>query len=217
VATKHALSARAHSQRRSSRQQHRLKLGLDIEAFILIGGRSERFGSDKAFFDFEGESLAERAAKTVEEAFPGVRVTFVAASPEQFGSKLRVLRREVIFDRRTGLGAWSGMDAALRDSHKEWTLVIATDLPFISPQFLRDLYKNADQSADAVVPRSEGRLQPLCAFYRTEVFRERIAGRLAASGKISPLTSMITAVRSRIIDVPADELRNVNTPEDMKE
>jgi molybdopterin-guanine dinucleotide biosynthesis protein A len=39
---------------------------MDIDAFILIGGRSERFGRDKAFVEFEGETLAARAERIVE-------------------------------------------------------------------------------------------------------------------------------------------------------
>jgi len=35
---------------------------MQIEPFILVGGRSTRFGVDKATFEFEGETLAERAA-----------------------------------------------------------------------------------------------------------------------------------------------------------
>ncbi len=44
---------------------------MDVDAFILIGGRSSRFGTDKAFAEFSGQTLAERAAKAVELGLTG--------------------------------------------------------------------------------------------------------------------------------------------------
>ena len=35
---------------------------MDIDAFILIGGRSSRLGTDKAFVELDGQTLAARAA-----------------------------------------------------------------------------------------------------------------------------------------------------------
>jgi molybdopterin-guanine dinucleotide biosynthesis protein A len=188
---------------------------LDIEAYILIGGRSRRFGSDKAFFELEGESLAARAVRTLEAVSADMRVTFVASSEEQFGIKLKSLERPVIFDPRKGFGAWSGLDAALWHSGSEWTIVMACDLPFVSAGFLLELVDRATASVDAVVPRqSDGRLQPLCAVYRTRVIRALVDATLGRE-TVPPLAGLFDHVRSVYPDAPADVLLNVNTPGDI--
>jgi len=188
---------------------------LDVEAYILIGGRSTRFGSDNAFFEFEGESLAARALGIVETAFQGIHATFVAASQEQFGIKIVGLQRPVIFDLRKGFGAWSGLDAALSRSSAEWTLVMACDLPFVTREFLLRLADATEGQVDAVVPRQEdGRLQPLCALYRTEKVRPAVQ-EMIGKGSVPPLTSIFEHVRSTIVDAEPDVLTNVNTPADL--
>ena len=55
-----------------------------IDAYILIGGRASRFGSDKAIAEFGGETLAERALATAREALPECRLSFVARNEAQF-------------------------------------------------------------------------------------------------------------------------------------
>jgi molybdopterin-guanine dinucleotide biosynthesis protein A len=188
---------------------------LNIDAFILIGGRSVRFGSDKAFIEFGGQTLASRIAATVEEAFPGIRTTFVAASEDQFGIKTSSLKRGLIFDLKKGFGAWSGLDAALSNSKAEWTLVLACDLPFVTAEFLRQLYESTRAGIDAVVPRQvDDRLQPLCAMYRTTIVRTLVAEIMDAE-TVPPLSSIFQRVKTAILDTAADVLRNVNTPEDL--
>ena len=188
---------------------------MDIEAFILIGGRSTRFGSDKAFFEFEGEALALRAAAVVEAAFPGIHVTFVAASRDQFGIKTDGLERPVIFDRRKGFGAWSGLDAALSHSRAQWTLVLACDLPFVTSEFLQQLGQAADANVDAVVARqADGRLQPLCAMYRGDALHS-VVGESMMARSAPPLAGIFKRVRSTFVDAGSDVLRNVNTPADL--
>jgi molybdopterin-guanine dinucleotide biosynthesis protein A len=188
---------------------------LNIDAFILIGGRSSRFGSDKAFVEFGGQILASRIAATVEEAFPGIRTTFVAASEDQFGIKTDGLKWRVIFDLRKGFGAWSGLEAALSNSTADWTLVLASELPFVTAEFLKQVYESTHGGIDAVVPRQvDGRLQPLCAVYRTAVVRPIVA-EMMSSEVVPSLSSIFQRVRTAVFDADAGVLRNVNTPEDL--
>ncbi len=188
---------------------------MDVEAFILIGGRSNRFGSDKAFFEFDGTALASKAAATVETAFPGISVTFVAASEDQFGIRSTSLERPVIVDLRKGFGAWSGVDAALSRSGAAWTLVLACDLPFVTPEFLNLLARSTDENVQAVIPRQpDRRLQPLCGFYKTREVRSVVRD-IIEKGDIPPLSSLFHKLPTTFIDAGPDVLRNVNSPADL--
>jgi len=189
---------------------------MEIDAFVLIGGRSSRFGSDKAFAEIDGESLAERVARIIEQAFPGVSVKFIAADEAQFRGQTERLRRPVLFDSKPGYGTWSGVHTALSNSRAEWTLVIACDLPFISAEFLRRLASEAAGDVDAIAARqSDGRLQPLCSIYRTATVDPLIQHEIEREERPRPLTSVFAHVPIAIVDADAAVLRNVNSPGDL--
>ncbi|MFL6375192.1 MAG: molybdenum cofactor guanylyltransferase [Pyrinomonadaceae bacterium] len=191
-------------------------MAVDLEAFILIGGRSTRFGTDKAFFEYEGETLALRTVATVEAAFPDFETRFVAASEEQFRIQEDSLARAVVFDLRKGFGAWSGLDAALSHSEAEWTLVLACDLPFITIHFLRSLVEMCGPDIEAVVSRdATGREQPLCSVYRTAAVRQAVERHMATVDNLPPLRELIAELRTTFVDAASDELRNVNSPADL--
>jgi len=175
---------------------------LVVDAYILIGGRSSRFGADKAFVEFDGEMLASRAARVTETALEPARIAFVAADAEQFeNDKLVRLGHPIMFDARPGFGAWSALHAALADGDSEWIFVLACDLPFITTEFLRLLSGLANSDADAVIPsQADGRLQPLCAFYRREPTLHAVERYLTGQGQLPPLNTIAGDLRARFVE-----------------
>lgn len=198
---------------------------IDLESFILIGGRSSRLGVDKAFVELGGVTLAERAARTAETAFPDRRVTFVAGAEAQFAVDAVVgLRRPMVADLRPGFGAWSGLHAALVYARTEWALVLACDYPLVSDEFLRFLAGCASEGQSAIVPvQPDGRLQPLCAFYRVEPMLAEIELLLETSPSMPPLVEFLDREQTRRVEAgeystvaDADRLfLNINTPDDL--
>jgi molybdopterin-guanine dinucleotide biosynthesis protein A len=97
-------------------------------------------------------------------------------------------------------------------------LVIACDMPYVTAPFAAHLLDLA-HDVDAVVPRTERGLHPLCAVY-TRACREPLARRLAA-GSLQ-MKRLLDEVRVRVIEaediaVFGDRhrlLANVNTPAD---
>jgi molybdopterin-guanine dinucleotide biosynthesis protein A len=200
---------------------------MDIDAFILIGGRSTRFGADKAFVKLDGETIAGRALKMVEAALSPKHVTFVAASDTQFQDRIPfALDRPMIADLKPGFGAWSGLHTALAYARTEWAFVLACDMPFVSRQLLRLLVDNCDESCDAVVPlQPDERPQPLCAFYRVGPMLAAAETMLQAGGLLRPLASIFDGVRTIFVGQDkygkfkdADRFfTNVNTPNDLRD
>jgi molybdopterin-guanine dinucleotide biosynthesis protein A len=117
-------------------------------------------------------------------------------------------------------GALGGVHAALSACSAEWAAVVACDLPFVTGDLLMRL-KALSEDFDAVVPvQQDGRLQPLCALYRTRPCRAR-ARELIEQGERRP-RALIEVVRARrvtweeLADLSDAQLffTNVNTPED---
>ena len=198
---------------------------MDIEAYILIGGRSSRLGRDKAFVEIGGRTLAQRALKTVRESGIAAKTTFVAGSQTQFAIEALTLDAPFIFDMVEGRGPLGGLHAALSYARTEWVFVLACDYPLISTEFLKCLKGLVSDEFGAVVPeQSDKRLQPLCAFYTVDVASpiiEKIIGQPSVS---PPLREIVRELNTRVVTF--DEYRdlsnsndffiNINTQENLK-
>src|SRR5579884_3354907 len=102
-------------------------MAADRAGYVLVGGRSSRFGSDKAIFPWQGRPLALRVAEQVLRAAGSVALV---GNPEIY----KHLGLPVIPDPVSGAGPLAGLAAALGHSPAEWNLGIATSsCPSIRP------------------------------------------------------------------------------------
>ena len=186
----------------------------DVTAFVLAGGKSTRMGKDKAFLEFKGRILLARALELPGSIAQDVRIV---GEPRKFAAFGRVI--EDIYRERGPLG---GIHAALKSSSTELNLMLAVDLPFVEPSFLKYLvFVARDAKAVVTVPRASDRLQPLCAVYRRR-FAE-VAEQSLAQGK-NKIDTLFAVVETRIFG--QEELsgagfsgrmfNNLNTPEEFQ-
>ena len=110
-----------------------------VEAFILIGGRSSRLGTDKAFVELGGKTLAERAVETVRDGLSAERITMVAGNSIQFATHAIAAGVRFIFDLHEDRGPLGGLHAALAYAQTPWIFVVACDYPFVSPEMIGTL------------------------------------------------------------------------------
>jgi molybdopterin-guanine dinucleotide biosynthesis protein A len=142
---------------------------INADAFILIGGRSSRFGRDKAIAELGGKTLAQRSFQTTTEALPNSGVTFVAANEAQFSIDAITAGGPFIFDLMPDRGPLGGLHAALAYARTPWIFVLACDYPFVTSELIRFLADKVSDNCGAVIPQQDdGRLQPLCAFYKID-------------------------------------------------
>ena len=186
----------------------------DIDAFILAGGASSRMGTDKSQLLIERQTFTERIAATLRHIADSVTIV---------GRSLDDSRLESVPDVYPQWGALGGLHAALTACRRDWAIVVACDLPFVTAElFARLAELRLDH--DAVVPvQEDNRPQPLAALYRIDRCRQR-ATELIEAGRRRPL-DLLEAVNTRW--VAFDEIRNldqaekffvnINTPEDYYE
>ncbi|MGA8500285.1 MAG: molybdenum cofactor guanylyltransferase [Candidatus Sulfotelmatobacter sp.] len=187
----------------------------DVSVFILAGGKSTRMGTDKAFVEYEGRSLLAWALHLARSVASGV---WIVGSKEKFAGFAPVVE-DVFRD----CGPLGGIHAALLGSLTELNLMLAVDMPFVSRAFLEYLITQARGAPDAavIVPRSDGRRQPLCAIYRREF--AAVAER-ALRARQNRIDRLFDDVHTRVIE--QEELagagfssalfRNLNTPEELE-
>ena len=186
----------------------------DVAAFILAGGKSTRMGADKAFVQLEGRTLLARVIDAARSITPNVGIV---GDPAKFASFAPVV--EDIFP---GCGPLAGIHAALTNTTADLTIILAVDLPFVSPPLLRFLIDRAEQSpaSGAIIPRVDQRWQPLCAVYRRQFATVAETALRAGHYKIDPLFSASTthAIEERELQDAGFSpclFLNMNTPQDL--
>jgi molybdopterin-guanine dinucleotide biosynthesis protein A len=127
----------------------------------------------------------------------------------------------VIPDTHQEIGPLAGILAALEHSSEPWNLVLACDMPHLTPAFLEFLFTQAELARqDACLPVSPGgRDEPLCAVYAK---RAAEAIRLEIEKGARKITRALDAVAvSRLLpaeyahlDATGKIFTNVNIPAD---
>lgn len=136
-------------------------------AVVLAGGYSDRFGDgEKATAELDGESLVRRVTGRVGEAVDEVVVNCRRDQRGAIETALSGLEYRVAVDPVPGRGPVAGVRTGCRVAGGTWTFVTACDMPFLRPEVPGRLFEAAE--ADGVVPRVDGRRQPLAGVYRTE-------------------------------------------------
>jgi molybdopterin-guanine dinucleotide biosynthesis protein A len=187
----------------------------DLTAFILAGGKSTRMGADKAFVTLDGHTLLSQALDLARSVTPDVRIV---GDPAKFAPFALVV--EDVF---RGCGPLAGIHAALRSSQTELNLILAVDVPFVSPALLQYLIKRARSSTSAAVTIAQagGGWQPLCAIYRREFADAAEQSLSAGRYKIDALfeatrTQRITEEELEAAGFSPKMFRNLNTREEVE-
>src|ERR1700739_221968 len=110
----------------------------DLTAFILAGGRSTRMGTHKAFVLLDGRMLLARALDLARSLTSDVRIV---GDPSKFASFASVVE-----DQFPGCGPLAGLHAALHSSQTDLNLILAVDMPFLTPALLQYMLGRANGS-----------------------------------------------------------------------
>jgi len=194
--------------------------------FVMAGGKSSRMGAgvDKAFLDFGGQTLLDRALAVMgavcgRVAIVGDPAKFAECGPAQSGS---AKYESVVADIFSGCGPLAGIHAALVHSPAELNLMLAVDMPFVSKALIEFLFATAgdqDNHAIITVPRTRHAFQPLCAVYRRDFAATAEQALRAGKYKIDAVFSgvairVIEEVELAAAGFTERSFFNVNTPQD---
>ena len=181
-------------------------------AVILAGGQARRFGGrPKALLPIGDRRIIDRQIAVLGTVAD--RVAVVTNDLERYGALGVPIWEDLVPD----AGPLGGIYTALVRAAAR-TLVVAGDMPFLTPAFLRHL-EQAGRHADVAVARTADGYHPLCASYGeacVDVIRQNLE---RGALKVGDLLA-----RLRVREIGPDELRpfdpdgtlffNVNTPED---
>ena len=179
------------------------------EAFILTGGASSRMGTDKSQLRLDDQTFTERIAATLLMLTDAVTVVGRTS-----------LNLPSVADVYPNWGALGGLHAALATCKREWAIVVACDLPFVTAPLFEHLAGLRMDHEAVVALQPDERPQPLAALYRVDPCLQR-ATELIEAGRRRPL-DLLEAVKTRwvrfeeISNLEQSErfFVNINTPKD---
>jgi len=178
--------------------------GEKTAGFVLAGGASRRMGRDKALLPLDGATMIEQIAGRVRAAAGSVTII---GPVEKYGK----LGFPVLPDAVEGCGPLGGVYTALANTHAEWNLIVACDMPEVTVEFLVSLLQAAAVAqADCLVPETDGQTDPLCAVYRGSVLAAAESAIHRKLFKMQDFVSTLHFVRMPVFD--QRPLKNVNTP-----
>jgi molybdopterin-guanine dinucleotide biosynthesis protein A len=160
-----------------------------VTGVLLVGGASERFGSPKALARFGGETLAERAWRTLGEAFEA-RLAVGKGDLE--------LPFDVVVEPAEPRAPLVGVIAGLRAAVTETAVFLPVDCPLVTASLLRELGER----------RAATQTGPLPGAYSKDDLPE--LERRLQTGDWS-----LRGVNPRVLEADPRLLANANTPEEL--
>ena len=182
--------------------------GLWLTGAVTAGGRSSRFGSDKALAPLEGRTLLERACASL-QACP---TRLLIAQPGRYVLPAHLGHWATHPDRRPGEGPLAGLESALTHAPPGWVAFTGVDLPWLTPDYWHALSAAVTPGRLSVqATDGQGRPQPLGALYHTDLLPHVSA--LLDSGERRLRRAAPPEHTALVGGFTARTFLNVNTPE----
>ena len=182
-----------------------------LKSLILVGGKSTRMGSDKAFLDYHGKPQYA----FLSDILRGLNIeTYISCRVEQVSEFND--NQEVITDTFLDLGPYGAILSAFRhDPNAAW-LVLACDLPLLDAETLQFLIEKRNTHKVATSFQSpeskEGFPEPLIAIWEPRAYPTLL--QFLAQGISCPRKVLINSDIELLTPSVKEALMNVNTPEE---
>ncbi|MFD2446837.1 molybdenum cofactor guanylyltransferase [Bacillus sp. CGMCC 1.16607] len=179
---------------------------LNVTGIILAGGKSSRMGTNKALLRIDHTTVIEKIVEEMKAVTTELIVVTNHFEDYEF------LGLPLVADLRKNMGPLAGLEAGLMASSNENNLIIACDMPFVSQTLAKTLIQHLEHF-DAVVPRIEGKLNPLFAAYRKSCLEEI---QHSLDDNQLKMRSFLDRIKLKIIDDESLQMAlfNMNTPEE---
>jgi len=191
-------------------------------AIILAGGRGKRMGNrEKALIGINGKPLITYVIKSLKKVVNEIIISVRDKSQGEVFNQI-LPGYTYAYDEFENKGPLSGMLSGLTLCKNEFCFIAACDMPFISENVVKMLFR-LSEAHDAAIPLwQDGFLEPLHSVYRCgPMIREtRKAIESGESIILAPIFKMnvnyINIENIRRIDPDLRTFININTPEDME-
>jgi molybdopterin-guanine dinucleotide biosynthesis protein A len=182
---------------------------------ILAGGKSSRFGSNKALALYQGRPLIAHAATVMAEIF--TEKLLVTNTPEAYA----FLGWPMTGDLVANAGPLAGIQAALNKIQAERAFIVACDMPRLDAAVITRICR-CPGDWDVVMPELPGGGEPLHAVYHRRILPAIDAALARGEGKISRLLAALrvrtmSAAELGLADDRPVPFANINFTRDLRD
>ncbi len=177
----------------------------NTSCIILAGGKSSRL-PDKPFALLNGKPIILHVIENMKKCFSDITVSIKHAQK----NKMRAFAKgvKIAIDRNSYFSPAEGIKSCIAEAEHEWVFIVACDMPFVNELLVNMLASKINSNIDCVIPFSD-RLQPLCAFYRKNVFEKDDVNK-SLTGFANSLKKEVVYVSEKIWFL------NINTKQDLE-
>jgi molybdenum cofactor guanylyltransferase len=182
-----------------------------VSGIILAGGKSSRFGSDKALYEFQGKKIVEY---TIDALKPLTREILISthkpADYEFTGLK-------TVQDAFPGQGPLAGIHSGLLHSAYDKTLVVGCDMPFLNPALFKYIMSQSE-AYQVIYPTHHGFTESMVGYYHKNCLDAIETALKQGNNKILDAVEPLQVLFLNVDDQEFYEVnmfRNINSQKDL--
>ncbi|MBK6522170.1 MAG: molybdenum cofactor guanylyltransferase [Bacteroidia bacterium] len=132
---------------------------IQINAYVLCGGKSTRMGTEKGLVNLQGKEFVRHITDTLKRITDSIAIIANNNGYERFGYN-------IIGDLVKEKGPLAGIYTGLMHSNKELNLFLSCDIPLVKEEAIIHLIESSVKNEGATVTEHNGKTEPLFAVYR---------------------------------------------------
>jgi molybdopterin-guanine dinucleotide biosynthesis protein A len=184
-----------------------------VAGVILAGGKSSRFGSNKALALHQGDALIQTIARRLAALFP--ETLLITNTPEEYGFLGWPMAKDLYPD----CGPLAGIHAALRTVSQPRIFVCGCDMPLVNPDLIRFLCE-LEGDHDIVLPWLDEGPEPLYAVYSKKalpIIEEQLSKNQYKIGMVFEKLRIRKVTAEEILQIVPDltTFQNINHQHDL--
>jgi len=185
---------------------------MDVTGVILAGGKSRRYGKNKALVKINGITLIEKTAGVMRSIFQ--QIIIITNTPDRYAYLKLPMYEDLIKD----LGPLGGIHTALSAISSDQGFIVACDMPSLNRGLIRYMLDKRN-GFDIVLPRVSDKVEPLHAFYSKRclpAINKLIDSKIYQVNRFFPDVSILYIEEDKIREFDPDlkSFLNINRPQE---
>jgi len=183
-----------------------------VSAAILVGGKSRRFGTDKALLRIGDKWMVDALTDELKKLFGNVLL--ISDQSDKFDFFQDPVIKDVVPDK----GPLGGLYTALLNTSSEYIFLCACDLLLLNKDIISYMFQRLNRQ-DALIPIHDRKIEPTAAFYSRNCLSYAAKSLESGSLNIRSFFDQIEVEFINFKDVFSDEVIedcffNINTKAD---
>ena len=186
----------------------------DVAGVILVGGKSSRFGKNKALVKLNGIPLLDRVISVMSSLFQ--HLVLITNTPDEYAHLNLPMHEDLI----KNLGPLGGIYTGLTVIRERIGFFVGCDMPFLSTGLIRHMVETRGDF-DVVIPEVSGKVEPLHGLYNQNclpVIKNMIDSGALQINRFFPevLVRYVCEVEIRKFDPKLRSFVNINRPDELR-